>query len=136
MFTSVNSRSANAYKRVGVESGVLSATPHHLVEMLFDGLLGNIGSARAALARGDVATKCTSIGKAIRILEEGLKDNLNLAEGGELAANLLGLYDYCVVQLTLANARNDDAMLNEVGLVLAQIADGWKQIGSTNNNLM
>ncbi len=132
MFTSVSSRSANAYKRASVEAGVSLATPHHLVQMLFDGLLNNIGSARSALARGDISAKCEHIGKAVRILEEGLKDSLNLAEGGELAANLLGLYDYCVLHLTLANARNDDALMIEVSQVIAQIADGWKQIGGTS----
>jgi flagellar protein FliS len=130
MFTSVGSRSVNAYKRISVETVVSEATPHHLIEMLFDGLLNNIGAARLALARGDTKVKCEHIGKSVRILEEGLKDSLNLARGGELAANLLGLYDYCVLNLTLANLRNDDALMGDVSQVIAQIADGWKQIGS------
>ena len=132
MFTSVGSRSVNAYKRVSVESVVSEATPHHLIEMLFEGLLNNIGAARSALARGDIKVKCEHIDKSVRILEEGLKDSLNLAKGGELAANLLSLYDYCVLNLTLANLHNDDALMGNVSQVIAQIADGWKQIGSTD----
>ena len=56
MFTSISARSANAYKRVSVESSVSDASPHKLVEMLFEGLLSNVGSAAAALERGDIKT--------------------------------------------------------------------------------
>lgn len=135
MFTSVSSRSANAYKTISVETGVVQADPHRLVDMLFDALLGNVGAARGALARGDIKSKCEHVVKAVRILEEGLKGSLNMAEGGDLAANLLGVYDYCVLRLTQANLRNDDAILQEVSQVIAPIADGWKQIGGTGANL-
>lgn len=67
---------------------------------------------------------------AVRILEEGLKGGLNLQEGGELAGNLLELYNYCVLRLTQANARNDDKALDEVVRLISPLADGWKQIGS------
>ena len=129
MFTSVSSRSASAYKRVGVETGVGQANPHQLVNMLFEALLQHIGSSRAALNRGDIATKGEQIIKAVRILDEGLKAALNLEQGGELAANLHGLYGYCVLRLTHANLRNDDAALAEVIRVIEPLAQGWKQIG-------
>jgi flagellar protein FliS len=130
MFTSVSTRSANAYQRVSVETGVSQADPHRLVDMLFDGLMTNIGAARGALVRGDVKAKCQHILTSVRIIEEGLKGSLNLAEGGELAANLERVYDYCILRLTTANARNDDAALEEVAKVLAPIADGWKHMGA------
>lgn len=128
MFTSVSSRSASAYQRVSVETAVSQADPHQLVNMLFEGLIRNIGAARAALARGDIAAKGDQIIKAVRILDEGLKPALNLAEGGELAVNLNGLYGYCVLRLTQANLHNDDGALAEVIKVIEPVADGWKQI--------
>ncbi|GAB4211796.1 MAG: flagellar export chaperone FliS [Rhodoferax sp.] len=128
MFTSISARSANAYKRVSVESSVSEASPHKLVEMLFEGLLNNVGSATAALERGDIKAKCEHIIIAVRILEEGLKGALNLEAGGELAANLNGIYDYCVNRLTQANLRNDPALLTEVRNVILPVADAWKQI--------
>lgn len=131
MFTSVSARSANAYQRVSVETGVSQADPHQLVDMLFDGLLNNISAARGALARGDVKAKCQHILTSVRILEEGLKGSLNLADGGDLAVNLERVYDYCVLRLTTANVRNDDAALDEVAKVLAPIADGWKNMKIT-----
>jgi flagellar protein FliS len=82
------------------------------------------------MARGDIATKGEQIVKAVRILDEGLKPALNVEEGGDLAANLKGLYGYCVVRLTEANFRNDDAALADVIRVIEPIAQGWKQIGT------
>ncbi len=128
MFMQHGSRPASAYRQVGIETSVGRANPHDLVDMLFDGLLLAIGSARAAMQRGDVKSKCQQIVIAVRILEEGLKCALNLQQGGELAANLQDLYAYCVVRLTQANARNDDAALREVISLIEPVANGWKQI--------
>ena len=116
MFNSVGSRSATAYRKIGVETQVDQADPHALVEMLFDGLMLAVGMARAALQRGDIS-------------DEGLRGCLNLEKGGELAGNLHDLYQYCVMRLTQANARNDDAALAEVQNLLEPISTGWKQMG-------
>jgi flagellar protein FliS len=128
MFTSVNNRAAMAYKRVATQTSVNGASPHQLVSLLFDGLLQSIHSARGAMERGDVQTKGESLGKAVRILEEGLKAGLNLKEGGDLALNLRGLYSYCVNRLTQGNLHNDAAALDEVQALMEPIAQSWKQI--------
>jgi len=130
MFTSVSNRAASAYQRVGIETTIDGASPHQLVSLLYDALLRAVACARQALARGDIAAKGAEIGKAVRILEEGLKAGLNPDEGGEVAANLRGVYGYCVWCLTQANLRNDDARLAEVGELIETVADAWKQIGS------
>ncbi|WP_296484844.1 flagellar export chaperone FliS [Rhodoferax sp.] len=135
MFTSVSSRSASAYQRVSVETAVSQASPHQLVAMLLDGLLKNVGAARAALKRGDIAAKGEKINKAVRIIDEALKPALNLTQGGDIAANLNGLYGYCALRLTEANLRNDDAALADVIRVIEPLADGWKQIGEQASEL-
>lgn len=129
MFMHRASNSASAYRQVNVETSVDQATPHNLVEMLFDGLLVAVGAARSAMERGDIKSKCKQIVIAVRILEEGLKSALNLEQGGELAENLDRLYGYCVVRLTQANARNDDSALAEVARLIEPLAMSWKQIG-------
>lgn len=129
MFTSVSSRSASAYQRVNIETAVSEASPHQLVTLLLNGLLQNVAAARGALKRGDIAVKGEKINKAVRILDEALKPALNLADGGDLAANLNGLYGYCSLRLTQANLTNDDSALADVIRVIEPVADGWKQIG-------
>jgi flagellar protein FliS len=128
MFTSANSRAAAAYKRVAADTGVQGADPHQLVSMLFDALLQSLARARGALEAGDIAAKGMAIGKAVRILEEGLKAGLNMEQGGELAQNLRGMYDYSIARLTHANLRNDVAALAEVSALIEPVADAWKQI--------
>jgi flagellar protein FliS len=128
MFTSVNTRAASAYTRVSTDTGVSAADPHQLVSMLFDGLIQSLNVARGAMERGEIETKCQAIGKAVRILEEGLKCTLNLAQGGEIAKNLFGLYSYSVQRLSLANLRNDVAAVHEVLNIIEPLADSWKQI--------
>lgn len=129
MFSPMGPRSANAYKKIGVETSVGQASAHDLVDMLFDALLVAVGAARSALVGGDIKSKCAHIVTAVRILEEGLKGALNLEQGGPLAANLQELYGYCVLRLTQANARNDVAALDEVARLVEPIASGWKQMG-------
>ncbi|BDB68045.1 flagellar protein FliS [Comamonas thiooxydans] len=131
MFTPVSSRAASAYRQVGVQSGLESASPHRLVQMLFDGLLQNLNTAIGALQRGDIELKGQQIGRAVRILEEGLKGGLNREQGGELAANLGSLYDYCVQRLTLANLRNDAVPIEEVLTLMSPVAKSWQEIGET-----
>jgi flagellar protein FliS len=128
MFTSVNSRAAAAYKRVAADTSIQSADSHQLVNLLFDALLQSLTRARGALEAGDIAAKGMAIGKAVRILEEGLKAGLNMEQGGELAQNLRGMYDYSILRLTHANLRNDDAALAEVSALIEPVADSWKQI--------
>ena len=128
MFTSVSSRSALAYKKASVEASVDMADPHQLVNLLFDALKRSIGSATLHMQAGDIPNKCTQIGNAIRILEEGLRAPLDLEKGGEIAANLNALYEYCVNRLVMANAKNDVSALEEVSRLIEPIASGWKQI--------
>ena len=127
MFTSYGPR-ANAYQRINVETSMHTLDQHQLVSLLYEGVLTSLATARGALARGDVATKCNAISKAVRIIEEGLSTALDIEAGGELAQNLSALYDYSLRQLILANARNDDAMLGEVMRLIEPIAQSWNDI--------
>lgn len=129
MYTPVSSRAANAYRQIGVQSGIDGATPHQLVQMLFDGLLQSLNAARGALQRGEIENKGAHIGKSVRILEEGLKGALNPVQGGELAVNLGTLYDYCISRLTMANLRNDLTLVEEVVGLIEPVAQGWKEMG-------
>jgi flagellar secretion chaperone FliS len=128
MFTSVSTRSAAAYKRASIEASVDMADPHQLVNLLFEALQRAIASAKLSMQAGDIPGKCKQIGNAISILEEGLKAPLDMEKGGEIAANLHALYEYCVTRLVMANARNDQAALDEVSRLIAPVASGWKQI--------
>ncbi len=126
----MNGYGARAYQRVGVDSGVAAADAHRLVLMLFDGALEAIKLAQAQIAAGNVAEKGRWLGKAVRIVEEGLKASLDKDAGGALARQLAALYDYACLRLLQANLRNDHAALDEVGGLLADLRDAWARVGA------
>lgn len=132
MYTSMNRSAANAYRQVGVQSVVDGASPHLLIQMLFDALETSLNAAKGAMQRGEIEEKGRQIGKAVRILEEGLKASLNHEQGGEVAQNLVSLYDYCITQITLANLRNDISLLDAAQTVIAPVAQGWREMGQAS----
>ena len=118
-----------AYQKVGLESAVLSASPHQLVVMLFDGAYSALVRARLFLEQGDIPAKGEALSKAINIIDNGLKAGLNMEVDSDLPTNLAALYDYMVRRLLHANLRNDVEAIVEVEGLLNNIADAWKQIG-------
>lgn len=136
MFSSSGFNRANAYRQVGAHSGVENASPHALIQMLFEGLFQSLNAARGAMERGEIEEKGRHLGKAVRILQEGLAAGLDLDKGGELAGNLKLLYDYSVKQLTHANVHNDVGLVEEVIGVLQPVAQGWKEIGPEGTQLL
>jgi len=120
---------SNLYRRTSVEIDVNAATPHRLVQMLFDGLMEAFAQARGAIESGNVEQKARAIGRAVRILDEGLKAALNLKDGGRLAADLNDLYAYATLRLTQANLRNDLAALEECKRLIQPLHEAWTEIG-------
>lgn len=118
---------ASTYRNLDLETSVAQADPHRLIEMLFDGAASSIVQARNALRDGRIPAKGEATGRAVRILDEGLKASLD-PRGGELAANLKALYEYMTHRLLDANLSNDDTKYEEVGRMLDQLRDAWKRI--------
>lgn len=118
----------NTYKNVGIESGVASADPHKLILMLYQGALLAIASAKNQMLRKQTAAKGSSITKAIKIIDEGLKACLDVKAGGEIGQNLSDLYDYMNQRLLIANLKNDISMLDEVSGLLSGLKEAWELI--------
>ncbi|WP_133649584.1 flagellar export chaperone FliS [Paraburkholderia flava] len=120
---------ANAYARVGVETGVMGASPHRLIVMLYQGARQAIAQARLHLQQGNVAARGEAIGKAIQIVASGLQPALNIEAGGEIAQRLDGLYSYMTRRLLEANLKQSETMMIEVDGLLATLEDAWLGIG-------
>ncbi|MNC05848.1 Flagellar protein FliS [compost metagenome] len=127
-----SARGTQAYAQIGVESAVMSASPHQLIVLLFDGALSALVRARLFMQQGEQASKGEALSKAINIIDNGLKAGLDNEQGGEIAENLSSLYDYMIRRLMLANLRNDVGLIEEVEGLLTNIADAWKQISPLN----
>ncbi|KAA8729613.1 MAG: flagellar export chaperone FliS [Ewingella americana] len=121
---------AKAYAQVGLESAVMSASPHQLVVMLFDGARSALIRAGILIQQGDIPGKGNALSKAINIIDNGLIAGLSREKGDpELVDNLEALYSYMVRRLIHANLHNDQQAITEVMALLENIADAWRQIG-------
>ncbi|MCP3666052.1 MAG: flagellar export chaperone FliS [Gammaproteobacteria bacterium] len=112
------------YKSVSVSSGVEGASPHRLVQMLMEGALDKIASAKGHMLRSEVAEKGRFISWAITIIS-GLQSSLDMEGGGEISSNLDDLYDYMVRRLGEAGASDDPAILDEVSSLLVELKSAW-----------
>jgi len=115
------------YQTVNTQAQAIEASPHRLIQMLMEGGLSRLAQARGAMARDQTALKGELIGKAIGIIG-GLREGLNLEQGGEVAANLDSLYDYMIARLIEANVQNDAVPLDEVAALLRNVKAGWDAI--------
>jgi flagellar protein FliS len=120
-------QAAQSYSSLKVHSGVEDASPHRLIQMLFEGALERIAQAKGAMQQNQIARKGELIGKAINIVG-GLQGSLNDKEGGALATNLDELYDYIIRRLAQANFANDLSILDECGQLLGEIKSAWDAI--------
>lgn len=132
MFGSSQARGANAYAKVGIETGVIAASPHKLIVMLFEGAIVAISNAIHHMNNGDIAAKGHSISKAIAIIDSGLRASLDKKTGGEIALSLDSLYEYMNNRLVLANLNNQIELLIEVQELLRDLKASWEAIAPMN----
>ncbi|MGG4578617.1 flagellar export chaperone FliS [Alcaligenes sp. Me129] len=119
-------QSVRAYAQVGLETEVLSASPEHLITLLFNGARTAMLQARLHMEQGNIAGRGQSLSKAIDIVDSGLKMAVDTEKGGELARNLVATYDLILHNLMLANLRNDTEKLTLAERLLTDIADAWR----------
>jgi flagellar secretion chaperone FliS len=120
-------QAAQHYSSIKVQSGVMDASPHRLIQMLFEGALERIVQAKGAMLQHQIARKGELIGKAVNIVA-GLQGSLDDKTDGDLARNLDGLYDYIIRRLSQANYENNAVILDECSRLLGEIKSAWDGI--------
>ncbi|MCB1752204.1 MAG: flagellar export chaperone FliS [Gammaproteobacteria bacterium] len=112
------------YASVSVTSGIEDATPHRLIQMLMEGALDKIATAKGHMLHKNLSEKGRHISWAISIIS-GLQSSLDMEAGGEVSANLDNLYDYMVRRLGLAGATDDAEILDEISSLLLEVKSAW-----------
>lgn len=130
MFGSTRS-GASAYAKVGVETGVMAASPHRLTAMLFEGAMVALSTALLQMKAGNIAGKGQAISKAIMIIDGGLRASLDMNGGGSIGASLDALYEYMSARLLTANLKNQPELVEEVQRLLGELKTAWDQIDPT-----
>lgn len=115
------------YQSIGVQTSIMDADPHRLIQLLFDGAMQNMSAARGFIERGDIENKNSRLNKAIEIVG-GLRTFLDKEKGGEVAANLEKLYEYIEYRLFQANIKNSVEFVDECVGLLKQVKSAWDEI--------
>ena len=116
-----------SYGEVSVQAGTAYADSVQLIQMLFDGLIDSLSAAEGQIERKEIQAKGESLSRATRIVL-GLQGSLDLEKGGEIAANLADLYDYCTRRLMHAKLKNDVEAVQEVKKLMGEIREAWAQV--------
>ncbi|MCL4556073.1 MAG: flagellar export chaperone FliS [Gammaproteobacteria bacterium] len=115
------------YTTTNVQTAIESATPHKLVQMLYEGALDRIAQAKGAVIRKDYEAKAKLTNRVIEILT-ALRGGLDLEKGGEIAENLAALYTFMIEQILKASRHNSTDMLEEVAELMRTIKSGWDEM--------
>jgi len=120
-------RALASYGDVKVSAGVAGADNVQLIQMLFDGLIESLATARGHIEHGMINDKSKALARAGRIVV-GLQGALDFEKGGEIARNLNELYSYVTRRLFHVNAHNDVAVLDEIYGLMQEIRDAWEGV--------
>jgi flagellar protein FliS len=105
-------------------------TPYQVITLLLDGALERIDQAINHVSDGDADEASILVQKAIGIVG-GLRESLNLSEGGEIADNLDALYEYIMQRLETINDDKPLIVLEEVKNLLQEVYSGWDGISTS-----
>jgi flagellar protein FliS len=122
----------SVYQEVELQTKVAGASPHRLVQLLYESTLANLQLAQQLL-RVDMPDKDQSIllerslVKALNIVLE-LRDSLDFTVSTDLPHNLDLLYDYIQRRLLHARIKKDAAAVIESISLLETLKSGWDAI--------
>ena len=98
-----------------------------LVVLMYDGAIGALSKALAAIEAGDLQGRCHAINMAMDILAQ-LCSALDFEHGGEIAGNLGNLYRYMIARLVRANLMNDPEPARHVLRLLESLYAAWRKL--------
>ena len=129
----MNARVAlKGYSDIKVNAAVASATPHQLIQMLYDGLLERMAQMKGAIEQNNIELKNNKVNQAISIVS-GLRESLDQENESEISGGLDGIYDYVQRRLWQAHHKSDVAIVNECITLINELSGAWQEITPSNN---
>jgi len=106
---------------------ILTATPAMLVFMLYEKAIGCLKETVSAIRAGEIESRWKANKRAMEIIEH-LRLTLNTDEGGEIAANLDGIYGYLLRELPNVDLKNDPTPAERGIKLLDPLRESWRLI--------
>lgn len=114
----------NAYTQQYNQNSIAMASPEQILIMLYDGAIRFTRQAIAASEENDQIEKLGRISKVFAIIVE-FSNTLNHDIGGEIAADLDGLYQFMLRELNKARDETDEKSLHVVEDLLVDLRKTW-----------
>lgn len=105
---------------------IQTASQEEILIMLYEGAIRFLVVAKKAHEKNDIETFHTNLMKTQEIILEFMV-SLDVEIGGEVAKNLLSLYEYLHYRLVQANIHKDMVMIDEVLEHLRQLKKTWEE---------
>jgi flagellar protein FliS len=113
----------NAYQQYQYNS-IMSASPEHLMIMMFEGAIKFVKLARKDIEEKNMAGANYNLTRAQDIITE-LDQSLDMSY--DVSENLSGVYDFIYRQLVDANIKKDIQILDVVESMMTELKDTWSQ---------
>ena len=129
MFVSRGQFGARArYESVDLASRIEGASPHQLVQVMFEELLKSIDAMLVAARRNDYVQRSERQSRALSILV-ALETSLDFEKGGEIANGLAAIYREARRLLTVGGRGNDLEAIAGARAMVGEISGAWESIG-------
>jgi flagellar protein FliS len=116
-----------AYQDIAITSRAMGVNAYEFTGLFFEKALSDIKIARTALQNTDITTKCERLSNACKIIEL-LHAELKPDADPEFYKKLDETYSYLQLQISLANLKNDDKILDECEKILTNLSRWWKVV--------
>ena len=103
---------------------VTTASPGHLLVMLYEGLIRFLREAQTAMTTNDRARAGERLSRSHAIINH-LLTSLDAQHAPELCQNLQSLYVFCGGHLLKANLEQDPDKIGDVVRLLTPLRDAW-----------
>ncbi|ODS24752.1 flagellar export chaperone FliS [Candidatus Endobugula sertula] len=107
-----------------------SVTPYQVITLLLSGALERIDQAITNIGDGEIDAAALLVQKTMAIVA-GLRESLDLSQGGDIAVNLDALYEYILARLEGIGTDEPIVTLNEVKSLLQEVHAGWEGISDS-----
>ncbi|MDQ8757152.1 flagellar export chaperone FliS [Sphingosinicella sp. LHD-64] len=115
------------YKSVDLVSRIEGASPHQLVQVMYEELLKALDAMAVAVRRNDFSQRGERQSRALAILT-GLETSLDFEKGGEIATGLVAIYREARRLVLAAGRENDADRIKQARDMLYEIATAWDAI--------
>ncbi len=107
----------------------MGASPVQLVVMLYDGAIRFMEEGKRAMEERNYEVQNAKLQRAQKIVME-LMGSLDFAQGGEVAKNLLKLYEFVLAELVEANITDDPQRISNAQHTMRELREAWAAIQS------